>query len=72
MPATRRQELLDLASNDDIVIIEGDYETDMLPDSDDNCALKSNDTEGRVIYLGSPSKTWAPGLRLGFVVATER
>ena len=33
--------------------------------------MKSLDTDGRVIYLGSLSKTLAPGLRLGFVVAPE-
>jgi GntR family transcriptional regulator / MocR family aminotransferase len=71
MPAHRRQALLDVANRDDIVVIEDDYEADMLPDTDDNRALKSQDTHGRVIYLGSLSKTLAPGLRLGFVVAAE-
>jgi GntR family transcriptional regulator / MocR family aminotransferase len=71
MPAARRKSLLDLAAADDLVIIEDDYEADMLPDTDDNRALKSHDGEGRVIYLGSLSKTLAPGLRLGFVVAAE-
>jgi GntR family transcriptional regulator / MocR family aminotransferase len=71
MPAARRQALMDLAIRDDVIIIEDDYEADMLPDTDDNRALKSHDSEGRVIYLGSLSKTLAPGLRIGFVVAAE-
>lgn len=71
MPADRRQALMDLAVRDDVVVIEDDYEADMLPDTDDNRALKSHDADGRVIYLGSLSKTLAPGLRLGFVVAAE-
>lgn len=71
MPADRRQALMDLAVHGDVIVIEDDYEADMLPDTDDNRALKSHDAEGRVIYLGSLSKTLAPGLRLGFVVAAE-
>jgi GntR family transcriptional regulator/MocR family aminotransferase len=34
-------------------------------------ALKSLDQEGRVIYVGSFSKSLFPGLRLGYIVAAE-
>ena len=34
-------------------------------------ALKSLDEEGRVIYIGSFSKSLFPGLRLGYVVGSE-
>lgn len=71
MPADRRHALMEFTNRHDVIVIEDDYEADMLPDTDDDRALKSHDTEGRVIYLGSLSKTLAPGLRLGFVVAAE-
>ena len=32
-------------------------------------ALKSLDREGRVIYVGSLAKSFAPGLRIGYIVA---
>ena len=35
-------------------------------------ALKSLDSEGRVIYAGSFSKSLFPGLRLGYLVGSER
>ncbi len=71
MPPARRTELMNLARLHDFLIVEDDYAADMLPDMNDNRALKSHDEDGRVIYLGSLSKTLAPGLRLGFVVAPE-
>jgi GntR family transcriptional regulator, regulator for abcA and norABC len=33
--------------------------------------LKSNDTQGNVLYLGSVSKTLSPGLRIGWIVGPE-
>ena len=69
MPLARRQELLARAERDDFVIIEDDHESELNFSGRPTPALKSLDTQGRVIYLGSLSKTLAHGLRLGYVVA---
>jgi GntR family transcriptional regulator / MocR family aminotransferase len=65
----RRRQLL-LASRDkDFVIIEDDYEAENLYAGEPMPALKSLDRGGRVIYVGSVSKSLSPALRLGYIVA---
>ena len=67
----KRQAIYALAQRYDLMILEDDpygelrYEGDFLP------PLKSMDTDGRVVYGGSFSKTMAPALRVGFVVAEK-
>ncbi|MGP9804885.1 MocR-like pyridoxine biosynthesis transcription factor PdxR [Paracoccus sp. NSM] len=70
MPLARRQELLRLASARDFVIIEDDYDFEMSYLAPPAPALKSLDRDGRVIYLGSFSKSLFPGLRIGYMVAS--
>jgi GntR family transcriptional regulator / MocR family aminotransferase len=69
MPVDRRLELLRRAEADDFLIIEDDYENETSFSGLPNPALKSLDRGGRVIYVGSLSKSFAPGLRLGYIVA---
>lgn len=69
MPLERRKALLSRAVMDDFVLIEDDYDSQLLDDATPLPALKSLDDAGRVIYIGSFSKTLAPGLRLGYIVA---
>jgi len=71
MPMDRRRELLRLAREKDFLIIEDDYEFEMSFISSPSPALKSLDQEGRVIYVGSFSKSLFPGLRLGYLVGSE-
>ncbi|GAB2479991.1 PLP-dependent aminotransferase family protein [Comamonas humi] len=65
----RRQALLAMARESDFVVIEDDYETEDGWAGESIPALKSMDRDGRVIYIGSMSKSLAPGLRIGYVVA---
>jgi len=69
LPLDRRKALLKRAEEDDFVIIEDDYEFETNYMSTPIPALKSLDGSGRVIYIGSLSKTLFPGLRLGFMIA---
>ncbi len=71
MPMNRRHALLKLASEHNMIIVEDDYEFEMSFLNSPSPALKSLDTEGRVIYIGSFSKSLFPGLRLGYLVASE-
>ena len=68
LSAGRRHQLLERAAIDDFLIIEDDYEAETNFTGDPTPALKANDAHNRVIYLGSLSKTLAPGLRMGFMV----
>ena len=69
MPLHRREELLRLADASDLVIIEDDFESENNFAGNPIPALKSLDRSERVIYIGSLSKSMAPGLRIGYIVA---
>ena len=69
MPVVRRESFLAAARRHDLVLIEDDYDADLFREGPALPPLKSLDTEGRVVYVGTLSKALAPGLRLGYVVA---
>lgn len=68
MPLARRQALLDRAEAQDFLVVEDDYEFEMSFLKPPSPALKSLDRRGRVIHVGSFSKSIFPGLRLGWLV----
>jgi 2-aminoadipate transaminase len=69
----RRRRLLDLAVENDFLIVEDDPYGDLRFDGEKLPTLKaleeSAGAEGRVIHVHSLSKTFAPGLRLAWVCA---
>jgi GntR family transcriptional regulator / MocR family aminotransferase len=71
MPLERRMALLKKAQERDFIIIEDDYEFETNYVNEPCPALKSLDDDGRVVYVGSLSKTMFPGLRLGFMVGPK-
>jgi len=71
MSAERRTALLRAAEEKDFVLLEDDYEAELNFAETPHAALKSADHSGRVIYIGSLSKTLAPGLRMGYLVGPK-
>jgi GntR family transcriptional regulator/MocR family aminotransferase len=68
---SRRLQLIDWASRGGAWIIEDDYLGELQLNGRAAPALASLDPEGRVIHVGSFSKTISPTLRLGFVVVPQ-
>jgi len=68
MSLRRRLSLLDWAERHDAAIIEDDYDSEFRYGGRPIEPLHSLDEFGRVIYIGSFSKTMLATLRLGFIV----
>ena len=71
MPLERRKELLLCCLKNNIPVIEDDTLYDLWLDEVPPPPLKSLDGNNNVIYIGSMSKCFSPGLRVGWVVAPE-
>ncbi len=73
MSEARRIELLALAENYDLPIFEDDCYADLLWEGERPPSIRALEQQGadsgRVIYCGSFSKTVAPALRVGYLVA---
>lgn len=67
----RRVKLLELAAKYKFAIIEDDYDYDFHYSGAPVLPIASLDNSGSVIYIGTLSKTLAPALRTGFMVAPE-
>lgn len=65
----RRRRLIELANRHQLVILEDTPYRDLRYEGSHLPTLKSLDTEGRVVHVGSFSKILAPGVRLGWAVA---
>lgn len=72
MPLEKRKQMLSLASEYDVLILEDNPYGDLRFSGEEVPTIKSLDTEGRVIYAGSFSKILSPGMRLGYLVADEK
>ena len=73
MPLKRRMELIAWATEQqDRYIIEDDYDSEFRYRGKPIPALQGYDHDGHVIYLGTFSRSIAPGIRVSFLVLPER
>ncbi len=69
MPLARREELLKLSAEYGVPIFEDDCYADLIWDGKRPPALYAMSKHGGVIHIGSFSKSIAPALRVGYIVA---
>ncbi len=68
LPIQKRNQLLRWAEDNDALIIEDDYDSEFRYVGQPIPALKALDSSGRVIYLGTFSKSFLPAARLSYMV----
>jgi GntR family transcriptional regulator/MocR family aminotransferase len=66
----RRLQLLELAREHRFAIIEDDYDFDFHYENKPYLPLASIDQNQNVVYVGSITKTFAPAMRIGFMVGS--
>ena len=71
MSEKRRKEVMAFCQKQPMPILEDDAYGQLWLDEKPPVSLKSRDKTGSVIYMGTISKTMAPGLRIGWVVGPE-
>jgi DNA-binding transcriptional MocR family regulator len=71
MSQEKREKLLSLCEKNNIIIIEDSIEEEMKYFGKTHLPIKSMDTNGIVIYLGTFSKILAPGLRTAWIMADK-
>ena len=71
MSLQRRKDILALAYKYNVLILEDNPYGELRFAGVDIPTIKSLDTKGHVIYAGTFSKVLAPGLRVGYMLATE-
>lgn len=72
MPISRRLELLKWCEGNDGYVIEDDYDSEFRHKGMPIPALQSLDKSGRVIYLGTFSKSLIPSMRISFLVLPSK
>lgn len=71
MSYEKRKKVYELAKKYQVLIVEDNPYGDLRFEGEDIPSIKSMDTEGIVIYVGSFSKILSPGMRVGYVLAPE-
>ncbi|MBY8889063.1 PLP-dependent aminotransferase family protein [Streptomyces sp. PTM05] len=71
MPVDRRRRLLELAAEEDLLLLEDNPYGFFSRTGEHRPTLKSLDTRHRVVHFGSFAKTCFPGARVGYVIADQ-
>lgn len=71
MSEERRKSLFDFCSSNRLPMIEDDAYGELWYDERSPAPIKSLDKNGMILYLGTISKTFAPGLRIGWLIGPE-
>jgi GntR family transcriptional regulator/MocR family aminotransferase len=69
---SRRQKLLEWASRRNAVIVEDDYDGEFRYEGQRLESLQGMDSEGRVIYVGTFSRTIFSALRIGYLIVPKQ
>ncbi len=72
LPLQRRLALLAWARRANAIIVEDDYDGEFRYEGEPLEPLQSLDRDGRVLYVGTFSRTMFPALRIGYVVAPRQ
>lgn len=68
MSLARRRALLEMARQHDSWVVEDDYDSEFRYGGRPLASLQGLDTAGRVLYVGTFSKTLFPSMRMGYLV----
>ncbi len=71
MSLEKRKKVYELAQKYDVLILEDNPYGDLRYSGEFLPAIKTFDTDGRVIYAGSFSKVISPGIRVAYVIAPQ-
>ncbi|MCD4818635.1 MAG: PLP-dependent aminotransferase family protein [Candidatus Cloacimonetes bacterium] len=71
MPEFRRIEILELAKKYDVLVVEDSPYREIRFEGEDQKMLYALDNTGHVIVLGTFSKIFVPGFRIGWIIADE-
>lgn len=71
LPLARRVALLDWARRKDVVVVEDDYDGEFHYEEQPLESMQGLDNEGRVIYIGTFSRTVFSALRIGYLIVPK-
>ena len=71
MPEARRKEIIAMAKKYDVLIVEDSPYREIRFEGETQQTMFQLDNDGQVITLGTFSKTFAPGLRLGWAIGNK-